>query len=573
MSNFQDDWGGEAPQPSPEIDNKIKLYTAPNGTVWADEGIFLADGQWLSYKKRPATEKEIGIFNELQMKKAQTTPAATQPQPAAAAPEPVKSGSHNDHARLAPSGWKTWSTCTRQPSYLEENKERVFKIYVGRVNKLAPYLMTFPNELGEHEVRAMRIAADLRDGKRTYDSLTEQDREDIKKTESSQDAREGTRAHDFAAAILAGRKTLEDIPSEFREPVGEYVALCGSLAPEGSLKFIEAKLPLFYQPRSNCTCDFASVTFDGNGNVESVNGVDLKYGAGVKVAAKDNLQLVSYGVSLLRHVELLYELQPDIKVTMRICQPRHHDKDDAVWETTIADLESHAAFLVERSNFIEKGEGLTFAPSKDACMFCDCKGFCEAAQADVFEPMQDYVSDPMAFLSALPDFDDDDAALPPLERAEAAHTKAGLNIPVDNHFALALFKNWKRLQDYYPWAVEYLTDMAHSGCPEPGTKLVLGRAGDRAWTDEDAADKFLTGQKLKKDERYKMVLKSPAQIEKLLKLKFKASPRSKTRFEELVTRGDAKPVLALEDDKREAVSAGVDLLGDLPEEEPVFDLS
>ncbi|MFA6043392.1 MAG: DUF2800 domain-containing protein [Phycisphaerales bacterium] len=539
MSNFQDDWGIEAKGPkdvASMMEKRHRLVLSPTGQLWVHDEILLASGEWHKVQMREATEKEIGIFKELQMKKAKTTAPA-------AAPEPVKSGSHNDHARLAPSASKQWTQCTASIAYAAANKHRV------------------PEDRG------------------------------------SKWSEEGTEAHDWAAKLLAGACALGDLPDSFAEPVGAYVAHCMSLVPDGVAPLVEIEVPLFYQPSSTGTCDFAVVTDD------RVVVRDYKHGEGVLVHSFENPQLAIYALSLIRSREILHNFSPATECDIAVFQPRHREgHDQKPWVIALADLEAfcreiessatkaHVAFEqcaeavpgfgtrdVTAREILEAAPGVVFSPSEGddgACRWCPAKGFCETRFAACTEPVSGHVVDPAGMINLLGDLPEEETNVSdPVERIAANLRGVGVDEPLTDEFLVSLYRSWKRLSAFYADVADYLRQRAEAGTPVAGTKLVLGRAGDRAWVDEAAADTFLTGQKLKKDERYKMVLKSPAQIEKLLKLKFKASARSKSRFEELVTRGDAKPVLALEDDKREAVSAGVDLLGDLPEEEPAFDLS
>ena len=125
----------------------------------------------------------------------------------------------------------------------------------------------------------------------------------------------------------------------------------------------------------------------------------------------------------------------------------------------------------------------------------------------------------------------------------------------------------KAIKSFLADVEELLEARALAGNPVPGTKLVEGRASNRAWSDETAAEVFLRGQGLKHEERFSYKLISPTQAEKLIALKDKPK-RTQSRFSELVSRSPGKPVLALADDKRPAISAAIDALPELvnPEE-------
>jgi hypothetical protein len=102
-----------------------------------------------------------------------------------------------------------------------------------------------------------------------------------------------------------------------------------------------------------------------------------------------------------------------------------------------------------------------------------------------------------------------------------------------------------------------IKDRAHalidSGTPVPGYKIVEGQ-GKRAWTDEEAADTFLTNQKIKVDERYTKKLITLPQAEKLLKEQEKLdNPRTLSRFKELTEWKPGKDTLVPESDPRPAI--------------------
>lgn len=478
----------------------------------------LPTGQWFTISKRPATPEEM-------------TPATEQ-----ATPEPaIKSGSHNSHARLAPSASKQWTQCTGSIAFTEANRHRV------------------PEDRGSKWAQA------------------------------------GTDAHDWAAKVLTGAAAVEDLPDECREPVGAYVAHCDALTPEGVKPLIEVEVPLFYQTTSKGTCDFAVVTD------ERVVVRDYKHGEGVLVRSEGNTQLAIYALSLIRLLDFEHDFQPDTVCDLAVFQPRHREgHEQKLWVLSLAELEAfcndielraiQAQVALDRcagkiegfgsrdvaaKEILEAAPGAKFEPGDGddgACRWCACKAFCEVRLAACMEPAGAHVSDPASLIDALPDLTAEEKGLAPVERIEASLKGAAVDEPVTDEFLVALYRSWKRLKAFYSDVEEYLAQRAEAGNPAPGTKLVLSREGNREWADEDAADTFLAGQKLKKEERYTFKLKSPAQVEKILAPKLKSTARTRTRFESLITRSAAKPVLALDDDKREAVGSAVDALPDLTEE-------
>lgn len=416
------------------------------------------------------------------------------------------SGSHNDHARLAPSASERWSQCSA----------------------------------------SVAVCGDIKDEGSIY-------------------ANEGTVAHDHAEAVLSGKKTIDEVPEDFRTHVKFYTDHCFKLVQPGFEKMVEAKVPLFYSPSDTGTMDFAVVSD------EVIRVRDLKYGMGVLVEAKDNPQLAIYALSLIRDLQNtgLYDFGPATLVDIGIVQPRHHADDPIrLWAISLADLEEFCRPLeyvavqikegVRRINaWKEKNKGepdlnevapaLKFAPSIEACRWCPVKSKCSARAEWLTSCVSTADASGLDSLVALPEITKDEKKADAVVRV----TKAGF---VDDETLVAIFEKAKSIRQWLDDVEDYLADQALSGAPVPGTKLVMGREGNRAWANEDAADNFLRGQRLKEAERYNFKLKSPTQIEELLAEKLASSTRTANLFKQHVVRSAAKPSLALVSDKRPAIS-------------------
>lgn len=84
-----------------------------------------------------------------------------------------------------------------------------------------------------------------------------------------------------------------------------------------------------------------------------------------------------------------------------------------------------------------------------------------------------------------------------------------------------------------------------------GWKLVQGRQGARAWTDDTAAENLLRNKfRLKVDEAYNLKLISPTQAEKILGKQQKRW----SQLEKFIDRSPGKPSVAPASDKRPAIS-------------------
>lgn len=425
-------------------------------------------------------------------------------------PEAGPSGSHNAHARLSPSAAKQWTSCTASISYIEANAHR------------------------------------------------------IPKDDSSEYSREGTAAHDHASEVLLGMKTIDDVPEDFRPYVGAYVDHCLALVPEGVAPQVETAVPLWYQEDQNGTVDFAIVT------EERVTIRDYKHGAGVLVSAHHNPQLAIYAMSLIRMMQDVYEFTPDTLVDIGIFQPRHREADSAEpWIITIKELEEFCREIEYAVIQVQTGRGLKFAPSEGddgACRWCKAKGFCEARHKYITEALvvPDSGVTREQMISQMPDLTKEEKKLPPLDRVMARLDKMG--IPTDSiteHYLVGVFAAAKSVTSLISDVEEYLESRALAGDIPEGLKLVFGRAGNRAWVNEDAAETFLKNQGLKEKERFDFKLKSPTEIEKVLADKLKKTKATATRFNALISRSAPKKTLALASDKREACEPAIAAMPDM----------
>jgi hypothetical protein len=452
---------------------------------------------------QPFVREDDGSYRAATPQEAMSTTATEAP----------KSGSHNTHARLAPSDAKRWTNCTASLAYQEANADRI------------------PPDTGS-------IYAD-----------------------------EGTKAHDYAAEVLDGLTGIDDIPEDFRPHIGFYVDHCLALGGKGVEVFVESKVPLFYDPDSTGTADFAAIS---EGRIEIR---DLKYGAGVLVEAEANEQLAIYALSFVENLisEGLHDFGDETTVCIGIVQPRHHGEDPVrLWELPLHELREFCRPIEYRAIQIREGRGLEFRPSDGACRWCACKAFCEARIKWMTEALESAPGgDPLDLLSCLPDLPSgrskEGKAMKDDPEAKLESRTPGL-AGVPDADLVAIWNNRKNIAAWLDDIEElFQKRVVENGEHIEGLKVVMGREGNREWADESAADTFLA-PKIKADERYTKKLISPTQAEKLLAEELKKT-RTRNRFLELVHRSPAKRVLAPEDDKREAVGATIDALPDIPDED------
>jgi hypothetical protein len=488
------------------------------------------------------------------------------------------SGSHHAHSKLSPSGSPCWTVCTLQPLACDVDYDKIFKFKILKVDRLTPYLSSLGDEMYDHERRAIEITKAYLKAKNKdafIAAMSNQDRSDIEHSEGSEASRLGTRAHDWAAKVLLGQCTLDDVPEAVHSGVKFYVEHCESLRVPGAEISVETSVPLFYYDHSDPnggnrtgTVDFKAVSDD------LIEVSDYKNGSGELVSATDNTQLAIYGYSTVVDLQNtgLYDFGPATTVNIRIIQPNHReDAPIKTWSISLADLEQFCKPITYVATQIQEGfrrvdvwleknpdgdilanigeiaPALKFAPGHKTCKWCDRKNWCSARAEWLTSCVSTADASGLDALAALPDLAKEEKKAEPIVRV----TKAGF---VDDETLVAIYEKTKGIRLWLDDVEEYLTAQALSGAPVPGTKLVMGREGNRAWADEDAADAFLKNQRILEKDRYNFKLKSPTQIEELLAEKLASSTRTANLFKSHVTRSAAKPSLALASDKRPAIS-------------------
>lgn len=341
-----------------------------------------------------------------------------------------------------------------------------------------------------------------------WDKLPEQDRTF---------ADEGTTAHEVAAALLQGRKVdTEACPvpptPEMHQHAWDYAEFVESKKEEGGKILVEQKLPLFYVEKRNAIVDAAVI------NPNGLHIVDYKYGEGIIVSPENNLQAIIYARCASRVFPVApWRIPSSFVVSLTIYQPRTRGNEPFHnWETTWGEI-IRAAMEIKRvaTEILEEGK-LVFAPSEKACQWCPAKGFCEARQATLAKLV------PTGQLATAP-------GVLSMEQIVAVLQKGDDLI--------------KWVKDVKAYALQFM----RNGGKIPGHKLVLSRGGNRYWSDEKLAGKYLLADSmLTREEVYEESIIGPAAVEKLL-----GKGQFPKRVYNLISKPPGQPVIAPEDDPRD----------------------
>lgn len=353
---------------------------------------------------------------------------------------------------------------------------------------------------------------------------------------------EGTCAHAVAKMCLVegkpatayiGRRVhvsaheTYEFREDMAEPVQCYVDFVDSLPGE---KHYEVAVPIGHltgEEGAEGTADVLAITEDQ----EELICVDLKFGGGVRVSAKENRQGMLYALGALAKLDVLGSFK---RVRIFIHQPRVSETPDE-WDCTVEELQAFAVKVEERALIatailnVEEFDPATLVPGEVQCQFCKAKATCPGLRAYV----EKAVGVDLEVLAVAPQ--STVASLVPTKDVELGEALK----------AAALVEDWIK-------AVRAECERRLlAGEPVPGYKLVEGRMGNRAWSDEKAVEDLMRKTfRMPIEEAYDLKLISPTKAE----AKLKEHPKRWVKLQPLITRSPGKPSVAPEDDKRAAVS-------------------
>lgn len=324
-------------------------------------------------------------------------------------------------------------------------------------------------------------------------------------------AEEGTRAHALAEKTLKGYlaggspEVTGGDDEEMREAVQRYVDICiekigeARQASPDAITKVEERL------------DFSRWVPGGFGTGDMVlisdswlEIVDLKYGKGVPVAAKNNPQMRLYALGMVARYGWLYGAE---YVRMTIVQPRLDRVDtDTI---TVKDLLKWGAEAHGKAVLAFKGQG-AYIPG-DHCKFCRARFKCRA-RADAMEE------------AIRKQF------IPPKELT-----------PED---IVAILAKTKEVKTWLEDINNYALTQALGGVKWPGYKLVAGRSV-RKITDPEAVGRILETTGEPDSKIYKKALLPLTQLEKTF-----GPDLFKDTLAKFIERPEGKPTLVPESDRR-----------------------
>jgi hypothetical protein len=242
--------------------------------------------------------------------------------------------------------------------------------------------------------------------------------------------------------------------------------------------------------------------------------IDLKYGAGTLVKAKDNPQLKLYALGALHSLKGMDEYET---VGLHVYQPRHPLGGHSVAYESVSDLRGEFTDRVERAIDNAQSENPKYRAG-DHCKFCPALGHCKEAKKQHLALAQ------KAFAKRPED-------LAQVDSTELARL-------------LTLIPQVRRWADA---VTQFCSDYMRKGNEIPGFKEVHTYPR-RKWKDEEQAANALA---LLLGDSNIYELRSPAQIEKLL------DKEQRKQLEELMYKKSGGTTVVSSDDKRPAINRKV----------------
>jgi hypothetical protein len=347
-------------------------------------------------------------------------------------------------------------------------------------------------------------------------------------------------------------KPVGKIDGEMVKHATNFVQYCSQF--ESDWSYSELNIKLFYNQIGNGFIDWCSFAPD------VIDVADFKYGQGVSVSAKENLQMSIYARSAIKQKKI--PVRPDTKVRLHIHQPRVRQGERlSMWEITYAELEQFTDDRVQgpANVILNRTDDLTFDPSDKTCQFCPAKTFCGLKG---YEPPFAYQGEMRAQWATK------GTPLTALTKGETPVLKPVSETPDDVIVRILAQKD--EIVSWLNTFEKYGLQMAAAGTALPGTKIVASKGGHRAWSDPDEAKimflDLVEKGKVTKEQIITEKLLTPKQAEEF---EFDFEKEQWKEVQALIFKPKGKPVLAPLDDPRPAYSGEADISGLFDEEEEI----
>ena len=316
--------------------------------------------------------------------------------------------------------------------------------------------------------------------------------------------REGTLAHEVAECVASGKTYDSSADREMVECAEGYAAyIQEQVTSPDAVVLLEQRVDFSpWVPDGFGTCDCIILQGD------DMTIIDYKFGQGVPVSADGNPQMMLYALGALNDYGIAYDIR---KVHMHIYQPRINNVSaytidaDALMRWAEGIVKPTAALAANGEGDYSAGEHCRFCPHAGRCRELTkvCREFVETHDLRVAVPV-----------------------LSPTEVADVLRMESLVSLWLKKVKAQAM------------------TTMLDGG-EIPGYKVVEGRLGNRAWTDELAVAQALKDAGYQINDITETKLLSPAAMDKSI-----GKNKVTDLLEGLISRSPGAPTIVPDTDKR-----------------------
>lgn len=279
---------------------------------------------------------------------------------------------------------------------------------------------------------------------------------------------------------------------------------------------------------------------------------DFKYGK-VWVDAEDNDQGMAYALGAFERLDWLYDFQ---EIEIGICQPRREN-----YSTWTISREELLAFgeRYRKAAYLAWDENAPYHPDPVACEYCPARFTCPALAAALKQIATDSFDSDTGPISA------ENAVAVISAPATGPVLPRYRDMPLDK---LSQLYEWRPLvEKWFREMYDYLLKRLEMGEETPYQKLGKGRAGNRKWTDEKAARRYLLAHGIDRIDLYEHKFLTPATAEGLLKISLGGTKKENAaRLADFVFQPPGKLTMISASDSRPGIASAVSYFDDLDEE-------